>query len=248
MTPHIPTATYRIQMRDGVDFDRVTQLLPYLSGLGVSHLYLSPIFQASTGSTHGYDIIDPTRIDPALGGREGFDRLARAARAGVRVRILTNSQAATDVMVVHSAYVNYRPALLRAGVSLLELRPGYAADDEPEQSRGLSRASLHSKALAIDGKRVFIGSFNFDPRSVMLNTEMGVLIDSPRLARALADAFATDFPRRSYVPVLGDGSRLAWNEIRRDGSLIRHDTEPGTTFLSRLAVRVLGRLPIEWLL
>ncbi|MFD2814457.1 alpha-amylase family glycosyl hydrolase [Paracoccus aerius] len=77
---NIPTATYRIQMRDGVDFERVTQLLPYLSDLGVSHLYLSPIFLATTGSTHGYDITDPTRIDPALGGPDGFDRLAAAAR------------------------------------------------------------------------------------------------------------------------------------------------------------------------
>lgn len=98
MTPHIPTATYRIQLRDGVDFDRVTQLLPYLASLGVSHLYLSPIFQACKGSTHGYDIIDPTRIDPDLGGREGFDRLARAAqeqRLGIILDIVPNHTAFT---------------------------------------------------------------------------------------------------------------------------------------------------------
>ncbi|MDQ1899342.1 malto-oligosyltrehalose synthase [Paracoccus sp. WLY502] len=105
MTPHIPTATYRIQLRDGVDFARVTQLLPYLEDLGISHLYLSPIFQASTGSTHGYDIIDPTRIDPALGGREGFDALAHAARERGLGIIL-------DIVPNHTAFTLENPWLL----------------------------------------------------------------------------------------------------------------------------------------
>ena len=102
---HIPTATYRIQMRDGVDFARVTQLLPYLAGLGVSHLYLSPIFLAGSGSTHGYDIINPTRIDPVLGGREGFDALARAAREQGLGIIL-------DIVPNHTAFTLENPWLL----------------------------------------------------------------------------------------------------------------------------------------
>lgn len=181
-------------------------------------------------------------------GRQFTKRLAQAAGAGVRVRILTNSQAATDVMVVHSAYVNYRPALLEAGVELLELKPEYATRDEPDPPGGSSRASLHSKTLAIDGQRIFIGSFNFDPRSVMLNTEMGVVIDSPRIARALADVFAVEFPQRSYRPVMTDGGSLAWAETLANGKTLHHTTEPGTTLWSRLVVRVLGLLPIEWLL
>src|SRR5690606_15533349 len=150
-------------------------------------------------------------------GRQFTKRLAQAAGAGVRVRILTNSQAATDVMVVHSAYVNYRPALLEAGVELLELKPEYATRDEPDPPGGPSRASLHSQSLAIDGQRIFIGSFNFDPRSVMLNTEMGVVIDSPRIAGALADVFAAEFPQRSYRPVMTDGGFLAWAETLANG-------------------------------
>lgn len=102
---NIPTATYRIQMRDGVDFERVTQLLPYLSDLGVSHLYLSPIFLATTGSTHGYDITDPTRIDPALGGPDGFDRLAAAARDRGLGIIL-------DIVPNHTAFTLENPWLL----------------------------------------------------------------------------------------------------------------------------------------
>ncbi|VDS09442.1 Maltooligosyl trehalose synthase [Paracoccus haematequi] len=105
MIPSIPTATYRIQLRDGVDFAQVTRLLPYLSGLGISHLYLSPIFQAGAGSTHGYDITDPTRIDPALGGRKGFDTLARAARDQGLGIIL-------DIVPNHTAFTLENPWLL----------------------------------------------------------------------------------------------------------------------------------------
>lgn len=96
MSRDIPLASYRIQMRDGVDFARVQRLIPYLSGLGVSHLYLSPVFQAAAGSAHGYDIIDPMQIDPALGGRSGFEDLARAAKGaglGIILDIVPNHTA-----------------------------------------------------------------------------------------------------------------------------------------------------------
>lgn len=89
-------ATYRLQLREGMTFDRAAALLPRLKALGISHLYLSPIFTAVTGSTHGYDVTDPTAIDPALGGREGLERLAEAARAqgiGLLLDIVPNHMA-----------------------------------------------------------------------------------------------------------------------------------------------------------
>ncbi|MBM9595726.1 malto-oligosyltrehalose synthase [Roseitranquillus sediminis] len=92
----LPSTTYRIQLRAGVTFETVEGLLPYLDDLGVSDLYLSPIFRAGTGSTHGYDVIDPTEIEPELGGRESFARLARAARErgmGVILDIVPNHTA-----------------------------------------------------------------------------------------------------------------------------------------------------------
>lgn len=88
-----PTSLYRLQLREGLDFDVVIELLPYLDDLGISHLYLSPIFAAEAGSTHGYDVIDPTEIEPALGGRPGFERLAEAARSrgiGIVLDIVPN--------------------------------------------------------------------------------------------------------------------------------------------------------------
>jgi (1->4)-alpha-D-glucan 1-alpha-D-glucosylmutase len=93
-----PIATYRLQLRDGVDLDRAAALLPWLVELGVSHLYLAPPFYAASGSTHGYDVIDPTRIDPAIGGDDAFLRLsdkARAAGIGIVVDIVPNHMAFT---------------------------------------------------------------------------------------------------------------------------------------------------------
>lgn len=184
-------------------------------------------------------------------GRRFADSLRQLARAGTRVRILTNSQAATDVIVVHSAYVKYRTDLLRAGVELFELKPGFAPDPEQEDESagigGSSRSSLHSKTMAVDGREIFIGSFNFDPRSFALNTEMGVLIESPPLAAGLAEAFATTYGDASYRLILDAEETLLWEETVA-GEVIRHRAEPGTTALSRLFLALLGLLPIERLL
>ncbi|AXC50844.1 phospholipase D family protein [Paracoccus suum] len=184
----------------------------------------------------------------------GFSRALRTlAGRGRRVRVLTNSQQATDVLVVHSAYVRYRPRLLDAGVELFELK---ATRPEPTQQAergvkrrvvvGSSRSSLHSKSLSVDGQRVFIGSFNFDHRSLDLNTEMGVLIDSPRIAAGIDRAFAVRIPETSYRPRRAHDGTLEWEDPDRPGTVLR--VEPDTSWPSRAALTVLGWLPIEWLL
>lgn len=94
----IPTATYRIQFRNGMTFDRAAGLIPYLKQLGISHLYASPIFTATKDSTHGYDVTNANEIDPAIGGREGFDRMAQALRQaglGLILDIVPNHMAAS---------------------------------------------------------------------------------------------------------------------------------------------------------
>jgi putative cardiolipin synthase len=183
-------------------------------------------------------------------GRQFTERLANLARGGTRVRILTNSLNATDVTIVHSAYVKYRPELLSAGVELYELKPAFASDPKEERAStaGSSRASLHSKTLAVDGQAIFIGSFNFDPRSFALNTEMGVVIESSALAGRLARAFDTTFPEISYRPARTEDGSLLWAEAAGDGGTVRHRHEPGATLASRVMFRLLGLLPIEWLL
>src|SRR3712207_7289497 len=92
-------ATYRLQLGEELTFARARELVPYLRDLGISHLYLSPSFAAREGSTHGYDVIDPTRLSDALGGEAGFRALAEAARAegmGIVLDVVPNHMAADD--------------------------------------------------------------------------------------------------------------------------------------------------------
>ena len=94
----LPTATYRLQLREGMDLPRAATIVPYLKRLGISHLYLSPIFTATSGSTHGYDVIDPNEVDPAIGGRAGLETLSEALKAeglGLVLDIVPNHMAFT---------------------------------------------------------------------------------------------------------------------------------------------------------
>ena len=93
----IPVASYRVQLRDGLDFAGLQDRLPQIAALGVSHLYLSPILRAAPGSTHGYDVIDPTTIDPDLGGADGFRALSEAAQ-GQGLKIIL------DIVPNHMAF------------------------------------------------------------------------------------------------------------------------------------------------
>lgn len=180
--------------------------------------------------------------------QSGVELFTGWTRSGIKVRILTNSLEATDVAAVHAGYARRRKALLAAGVTLYELRRSPGARPAPGSGPfGSSGSSLHAKTFAVDGARAFVGSFNFDPRSADLNTEMGFVIDCPSLARRVETAFDESIPFNSYEVRLSDTGTLYWLE-RHDGKLLRHDTEPGTTFLKRAGVWFLCLLPIEWLL
>ncbi|MFC5739685.1 phospholipase D-like domain-containing protein [Sinirhodobacter huangdaonensis] len=184
--------------------------------------------------------------------RSGVKTLARYARDGIRVRILTNSFAASDVPLVHSGYAHRRAPLLRRGVELWE----YAADAEKRRpatdflarrlkgTSPFSRNKLHAKVFAVDRTRVFIGSFNFDPRSIRLNTELGVVIDAPAIAEAITDSFDDFVPERAWRVTLAPTGGLRWS---RPGEVER-STEPGATLGARLALAIAQRLPIEWML
>jgi putative cardiolipin synthase len=113
---------------------------------------------------------------------------------------------------------------------------------------GSSSASLHAKTFAVDRSRVFVGSFNFDERSALLNTEMGLLIDSPVLAGRLVAGFDNDAPRLAYeVQLTTDGRALEWIE-RTQSREKRYDTEPAAGLFRRATVGLLSSLPIDWLL
>ncbi|MCW2269054.1 phospholipase D family protein [Pseudomonas sp. JUb96] len=161
-------------------------------------------------------------------GEPGLLYLTSRADAGVSVKLLTNSLEATDVPAVHGGYAPYRRALLEHGVHLYELRrqPG-----DPSANRGLrlygsSDSSLHSKAIIFDRRKTFIGSFNFDPRSVLWNTEVGILVDSQELAEYARELAVQGIsPALSYQPQLVN-DKIVW--VTEDNHHLHTlTTEPG---------------------
>ena len=183
----------------------------------------------------------------------GVQALSALRQQGIRVRVMTNAYEATDVPLVHAGYAKYRKALLMQGVELYEMQrmapPSTHARLNPLGSSG---SSLHAKTFAVDGKRAFVGSFNFDPRSALLNTELGVVIESPALAQQIEQAFEAHIPGLSYRLALGSQGALVW-QLRQEseGSLVPNTAltrEPGTNCFSRSMLRVLALLPMDWLL
>ncbi|MDX1705721.1 phospholipase D family protein [Pseudidiomarina sp.] len=190
--------------------------------------------------------------------RAGVDQLVKFARQGITIAILTNSLAATDVAVVHAGYAKWRKRLLRAGIQLFELQrlsPLARRQERKERRKrmkgkkgrfGSSASSLHAKTFEVDHERVFFGSFNFDPRSVQLNTELGFVIHSDKLARMIAREFSKTVPHYAYKVDLID-NKIVWEErLGREVTRYRH--EPVASWWRRVATRILERLPIDWLL
>ncbi|QSX77982.1 phospholipase D family protein [Agrilutibacter solisilvae] len=176
-------------------------------------------------------------------GDFGTQGLGKLAARGAHVGVITNSLAANDVPAVHSAYAGYRPALLAAGVRLYEIR----AVGRPETAGvfGSSGASLHTKAFVVDDTRGFVGSFNLDPRSADLNTEMGVVFDDPAIGAALREEYRRlSGPALSYWVYERPGGGIGWlDRAAAPPVLVRR--EPDTGKMQRAVARVVGWLPIE---
>jgi cardiolipin synthase C len=174
----------------------------------------------------------------------GREMLTDLAARGVKVRVLTNGAESTDVDPACAAYRTYRKDLLKAGVELFELKR-QDGHEQPEQSAS-ARVSLHAKTFGIDRAQVFVGSFNFDPRSANLNTEIGLVIDSPVLASALSQSFQDIVPLIAYQVELDPSGKLLWLDRRGSGQeAVRLTDEPGAGFMRRTWLAFLSILPIE---
>jgi putative cardiolipin synthase len=198
-------------------------------------------------------IIVSPYVVPGPRGMKFFEALRER---NVSVRILTNSLASTDMSVVHSGYQAFRAPLLKFGVELYEVRPVLGqpvvrGSQLKTPSSGLY--ALHAKVFVFDRQRVFIGSMNLDQRSLHLNTEIGLIIDSPELGRQIALHFADiTQPANSYVLVLSqadglDQRHLVWRTLE-DGKPVEFDREPDVTLWQQLKVDMLSLLPLDELL
>ncbi len=221
----------------------------------------------------GADVTETTHIGPSLikifdkarselivvspyfvPGKKLVDYFGQLVDKGVRVRIITNSLAANDVGVVHAGYMRYRVALLENGVELYEFKPVRGVNDQGTKKSwtGSSKASLHAKVFAIDRQYLFVGSFNLDPRSVVHNTEMGVLFESPDLAGQAGDRIDARLLQRAYrlelTSTSGQGSSSLQWVTEENGSEVRYAKEPETSFLQRFGTGFLSIFVIESLL
>jgi cardiolipin synthase C len=180
-------------------------------------------------------------------GRQGAANLVESAQRGIRVAVLTNSLAATDIVAVHVGYARYRRELLRGGVELYEMkrRSGDAAADDHISLTGSSRASLHTKAMIVDRRWAFVGSMNLDPRSANLNTELGVLVESEALAEQLREQFERNTsPELSYRVELDPKRGLVWHDRVNGRDRVVED-EPDASVGRRVGATLLRALPME---
>ncbi len=188
-------------------------------------------------------------------GTKGTKWLTDQAKRGVKVRILTNSYLATDVGAVHSGYMPYRDNLLRAGIEIYELKPKPGAPQTKEEKKaakeeveknGLSgsRASLHAKTYMVDGRTIFIGSLNLDPRSARLNTEMGLVLESQALADRFRNRFDPQILDYAYRVELKPDGKTTWT-TREDGKEVTVDSEPGMSGFKRFGMFIARVLPME---
>lgn len=179
----------------------------------------------------------------------GVKWLAGLREKGMAVKVLTNSLASTDVVAVHSGYEPYRKDLLKSGIELYEQMP---ADGRRSAQRLIGRsqpprAGLHSKVYVIDARYTLIGSFNLDPRSVELNTEMAVIIDSPEIAARMKRMFDRSIsPESSYRLALTADQDIVWNCIE-NGRKIHYKSEPRAGFWRTIQNKVSHVIPEDQL-
>jgi putative cardiolipin synthase len=220
-------------------------------------VYDSPDKSRSSTAEEADSIVDPLRdailsaqeelllvspyFVPRKSGVEGFQKLRDE---GLRVRVITNSLASTNHNIVHTGYAPSRKPLLKMGVELYEVRPDVPVRGSEKVGTVSAEGSLHTKAFIVDRQKLFVGSFNFDPRSANLNTELGVIIDSPEMAGPAVDWVDEALPRATYEVTLNDKGKLVWTG-QRDGEPEIWTKEPRTGFWTRFNVSFMRILPIK---
>jgi putative cardiolipin synthase len=176
--------------------------------------------------------------------KAGIEAISELQRSGVDVTIITNSLAANNQSSVHGGYAPSRKPLLKSGVKIYEVRPDADVSGSELVASSGAKATLHTKAFIIDRREIFIGSFNFDPRSANINTELGVIIRSPELSEAAAEALTAALAEQTYEVFLNENGKLRWRGIEK-GQEVIFDKEPQTTWGQRFSAGFMRILPIR---
>jgi putative cardiolipin synthase len=214
------------------------------------------------GNLMRHEVVDAMRqvqsellmISPYLvPGDGGMRLLASLRQRKVQIRALTNSLESSIELIAHAGYMHYRIPLLEQGVDLYEIRSLLGNPTGSGETRTIAEYgnfALHAKLFVFDRQRVFIGSMNFDQRSMHLNTEIGLLIDSPAIAQQAAARFAAmTQPSNAYKVTLRKDSvdglpKLAWL-TRENGVDVSYQSEPARSGWQRFKARFLSTLPVD---
>lgn len=183
---------------------------------------------------------------------DGVAWLRQQVARGFKVKVLTNSLGATDVSMVHSGYAKYRRELLEMGVELYEFKQIPGVRTRSNLFKSSSRSSLHSKVYVVDRRYVVLGSFNLDPRSVELNTELAVVMDSPKIAAKIVQMFEeTTHPKASYKVTLQDidgvaqSKEMVWTGEEKDGTQEVYTSDPNPGAWRRFSTWMFGHFDID---
>lgn len=190
----------------------------------------TPLIESLRSAEKELIVISPYFV-PLKGGIEG---LSEIQKSGVNVIIITNSLAANNQFTVHGGYAPARKPLLQAGVQIYEARPDADVKGTEFVNSSGAKATLHTKAFIVDDKEVFIGSFNFDPRSAYLNTELGVIIRDPEMAAVYEGLIKAALKDQAYEVFLNEKGKVRWRGYE-DGQEVIYDKEPQTTWGQRFA-------------
>lgn len=183
-------------------------------------------------------------ITPYFVPRKSIEGFGELRERDMRVIVLTNSLAANNHAVVHSGYVPARKPLLEMGVELYEVRPDAQAQGVRKSGMGRSGGTLHAKAFIVDRSELFVGTFNWDPRSANINTEMGIILHAPELASGLAGRVIAAIPGKAYELQLDKRGKIIWI-THDDGEEVIYTKEPETTWGQRFKVGFYRMLPIK---
>ncbi|WP_269522997.1 phospholipase D family protein [Coraliomargarita parva] len=176
-------------------------------------------------------------------GDRGVEQVKQLTGRGITVRVLTNSLVSNDVLAAHAGHAEFRKQLLEVGAEIYELRPDSSVIRKTWEGEPLS--GLHTKALVFDDESVFVGSFNLDPRSSNINTEAGIYVESPELARQVLEYMAEGVePRNSYKLELDESDHLIWITTN-NGEAVRYRKDPLSTFGQRFLAKLIELLPVE---
>ena len=176
--------------------------------------------------------------------KRGIEFLKEMQARGVKVTIVTNSLAANNQLTVHGGYSPSRKPLLRSGIRIYEVRADADVAGSQIVAASGAKATLHTKSFLVDGKRLFIGSFNFDPRSANLNTESGVIIESERMGSEFEEAFTNSIEAQAYEVFLNEDGKVRWRGFD-DGQEVIYRKEPQSTWSQRFFAGLMRFIPVR---